>query len=428
MYADGNFPRYGILAKGILNPNPIIHFTAKRIDLNLALIKYPMFFFHERMNLALDRLMRIAALKLDPILKSRIVCSLQVEIMSLLLIKEKFDRFLDSKLSKKARLTLVTIFFGVSFTVVCLFSYTNFPKKPALVSLQNRHRSFRKYAFLDVTQDKYIKSLIILNTGLYLVQSGCLLGLFTPGVELKHQLNTATVISTGALLSQVKVHEKITKSKWGPLLKTLAKPEVSLPLSTLFGLGFHSSFKPIPESAVKYISTEMFLNEVQLWKKIRTGILNLPDDVRQNLSFKVGDFYYREDFYASLVDACQSLITRSAERVPLFQNKKLQCIHQASLQFCKQVPCSSISKEAFSLMQNLIERGFLEKKLLSVGGTHNLYREADVTAISLINLLMSTNNLYSKTDEVLTIGEITGNLELWSWLRTLKFLSDNHEL
>lgn len=75
--------------------------TDIRIDLNLALIKYPAYFFHERMNLALDRLTRISKSKLKPILKLKIICYLQGQIMGLIPLKEKVGRFLDSKLSKK---------------------------------------------------------------------------------------------------------------------------------------------------------------------------------------------------------------------------------------------------------------------------------------------------------------------------------------
>jgi hypothetical protein len=53
------------------------------------------------MNLALDRLTRISKSKLKPILKSKIICYLQGQIMGLILLKEKVEGFLDSKLLKK---------------------------------------------------------------------------------------------------------------------------------------------------------------------------------------------------------------------------------------------------------------------------------------------------------------------------------------
>lgn len=401
------------LAKAILSENRFVSFTARKIDINSAIIRYNIYFLHERINLLLDLLERQMQRKLHPLIQSPIIRALQKKIMKMVLLKEKVERLLNKKLPRKLRVTGITLIFCLSFGFLVLSSFTAFPKKYALTRLQGSHNRFRNLAFIGLEQDPYVKGLIILNTGLYFIQAGCLLGLFTPSTRLKQGLNSVTLGSTLALVSQAKLSDKITNSRFGPLVENIQRPQISLPLSTLFALGFYVSSQTMAASNGNIGTNQLFLNEVEIFDQIRKNILTLPNETKYKMEY-LARKYYAEGLYPLSQMGCGSL--RLNQSVPFDESKYLRCVHYVYRNYCLYTPaCKEFGKEVLSVIETLVN-----KKNLSFGGASNLYNAPEIKAVSIINLFA-----YNKKPWETGFAEITENYQLYNWLRGVKFLMEN---
>lgn len=419
---QNTFPCEGILSKAILSENFFISTTAKKVDLNLSLIKYPMLIFHENLNMSLDHLGRVLRSKLNPVIKSRLIRYLSIRIMKVILLKEKFARRLNQLLPKKLSLTVLTVLFGVSFSFLYLSSWANVPKNYGMAQLKSHHKNFRTYAFIDLPQDPYIKTLIFLNSALYFLQSACLLGVFTPTPYFKRGLNSATIGSTVALATQIKLSETIVKSKYGPFIQSLQQPKITLPFSALFAFGFYLSSKT---TNGRLISNEMFVNELELFNQIRGSILTLPKDVQVNIEIAARRIY-EHGLYPVAIENCKNLKVDYLDPnyfKPLFEDDYVDCVHNNFRQYCERTPiCEEFANEVISIIKNLVD-----KKNFEFGGTVNMYRDPNITAISLINLYTWDKNprkVVNGLKVIADFAEVPSNEQLFNWLRKMKFFID----
>jgi hypothetical protein len=108
--------KFGILDNLLLSPHANVRWAAHRIDLNKSILKYNLIFFHNNLNILLDRLEEGLKEKTEPILKSKKVRLIVQSIMRLILRYEQVCSFFNRKIPKKLQLGLKTILFLGSFS------------------------------------------------------------------------------------------------------------------------------------------------------------------------------------------------------------------------------------------------------------------------------------------------------------------------
>jgi hypothetical protein len=84
--------------------------------------------------------------------------------------------------------------------------------------------------------------------------------------------------------------------------------------------------------------------------------------------------------------------------------------------------CNIVSKQALSLIKNLIEKGYINGKMLDFGGIQNFYRTPDVTGLSLVYLFVSE---IDDPNLILVFPKITHSPNLSAWLRAVKVFSEH---
>ncbi len=191
------------------------------------------------------------------------VIGLQAQICRFILLQEKIERLLNKRLSKKVRLSIVTVAFALGFAFVYLSPYIHLPQRYSLHTLRQRHKQFRDYAFVGLEDTAYTKGLVVINTGLYLIQLACWVGVFDLNKDIKHAVTSATVSSTMALARQVKLSDQLEQTEFGTLFSRFKK--TSIPLSSLCGLAYFFLLKPDLESV---INKKILLNERNLWQSV----------------------------------------------------------------------------------------------------------------------------------------------------------------
>lgn len=429
------YPESGFFGKAILSENAFVRMVAYRLDLNWALIKYPVVFFSQNLKLASKRLRRKVKIKFGPFLNSKFILALQKQIMKINVQKRKIEGYLDKILSKKARLTLMSLGFVIAFGCMYLFLQSSITKKCGLSRLRKKHKEFMKYAFIKVPQDKYVKGLIMFNTLVAITQLGCCLGSWL-GVEanqhFKHGLNSVSVVSSLALVSQVKILDhKIPKGHFGPLVNNMRKPVLNISASTLCGIAYYLSLKGNYTSTIKTISTEVFLNEISLWKDIRQAFPSLPQEVQDKIQVAVRTPFMEHVSPKVLEFLKKEIPEETLEFFPLFQDKELYLETKATMYHCLKAPhniCDKLSQEAISFIKDLIKKGLVDGTKFKFGGPQNFYRTPDITGVSMMHLLSSAANVYDDESFILNLAEVPDNQDLWSWLRMVKFLTENRHL
>jgi hypothetical protein len=416
----------GFISRGLLSRHKIVRQTAKVVDLNFAVLKYRTYFFHEKINICIDYLTKVSKSRLNPIFKSKIVCLIQKTIFEYILAIQKIKAVINAKLSKKTKLTLVTFMFGLTFAFFYFNGGLSLSKRFALGKIRHQHKKFIDYAFLDVS-DPYTKKLLALNLGLYGYQLCCGLGFFSPSEGFKHKVNAATVSSTLALVSRVRVDEKITKSRFGPLVSTLTKPLINLPFSGVCGLAYYCFLKKNSNSTYPSVSTELILNELALWKEVRNAIPSIPKEVVEQLEIAVGNPIL-EHIEPKVVEVLKQQVPElfeSSEFFPFFADKQKRIYYEATLKHCVEAAndlCLNLSKETMFFIEDLIKKGLVDGKKFKAYDPQNAYRHPYVTGISMAQLLTSSANVYDDNNSILDLAEIPDNLDLMDWLRYVRMV------
>jgi hypothetical protein len=429
------YPESGFFGKAILDENAFVRMIAYRLDLNWALLKYPVIFFSQNLKLASKRLRRKARIKFAPFLNSKFILALQKQIIKINIKKKKIEGYLDKILSKKARLTLVTLGFVISFSCMFVCFQASITKRCSLSSLRKKHKNFMTYAFVDIPKDRYIQGLVMFNTLLSVAQLGCCIGSWLgvdPNPHFKHGLNSMSVAGGLALVSQVKIFdEKLSKGHFGPLVNTIRKPCANISASTLCGIAYYLSLKGNYTSTIKTISTEIFLNEISLWKDIRQAIPSLPQEVQDKIQVAVRTPFMEHVSPKVLEFLKKEIPEETLEFFPLFQDKELYLETKATMYYCLKAPhniCDKLSQEAISFIKDLIKKGLVDGTKFKFGGPQNFYRTPDITGVSMMHLLSSAANVYDDESFILNLAEVPDNQDLWSWLRMVKFLTENRHL
>jgi hypothetical protein len=429
------YPESGFFGKAILNENAFVRMVAYRLDLNWALIKYPMLFFSQNLKLASKRLRRKVKTKFGPFFNSKFILALQKQIMKINQQKRKIEGYLDKILSKKARLSLITLGFVVAFSGTYIFLQASITKRCSLSSIRKKHKNFLTYAFVDMPKDRYIQGLLMFNALLSVAQLGCCIGSWLgvdPNPHFKHGLNSMSVAGGLALVSQVKIlDEKIPKGHFGPLVNTIRKPCANISASTLFGIAYYFSLKGNYTSRIKTISTQVFLNEISLWEQIREAIPSLPQEVQDKIQVAVRTPFMEHVSPKVLEFLKKEIPEETLEFFPLFQDKELYLETKATMYHCLKAPhniCDKLSQEAISFIKDLIKKGLVDGSKFKFGGPQNFYRTPDITGVSMMHLLSSAANVYDDDRFIINLAEVPDNQDLWSWLRMVKFLTENPHL
>jgi hypothetical protein len=411
----------GLISQALLSENRFVRMTAKSIDIKIASVKYPLYFYHEKINLWLDVLNRVVNSKLHPIIRSRIICILQQRILALLLLYEKVKRYLDHLLSKKLKWTIKTIMFAITFGFICFAIHSIWGQRYALTNLRRVHHQFLyndlRLAFVDPT--KYGQFLFGVNLFLYGLQLMLLLGYVDPGYEARHLINTCTVGSTvaGFTYGLTYAMPAMQGTAAGNVITSLHDPKKNVGISALFAaayyLGFNNPGLPVNDAIGTVVTNTFLAKEQELWEQVRTGInvspkghlafLNkhffdqhciTPDDISD---FAINGTYDYNKLYRFFLNLCNNPI-----------NKELPSAY-----------CASLSGHANSIITQLIKEGYVEKRLYDVFEPKNPYRAANITGLSFQHLACHQNVMVGS--KVTKIEE--GNVILSWWL--LKLLVDS---
>jgi hypothetical protein len=403
--------RNGLISQALLSENRVLRKAAKSIDINIALIKYPLYFYHQKINLCLDSLNHVAHSKLHPLVQSKIICILQQRILALILLYEKVKRYFDQLLSKKLKWTLKTVMFAITFGFICFSIHSKWSQNYALANLRRVHRQFiyedLRLAFVDPT--KYGQFLFGVNLFLYGLQLMLLLGNVDPGYEARHLINTCTVGSTFAGLTYAM--PAIQGTAAANVINSLHDPKKNVGISALFAAAYYLGFNnlPVNDTLGSVVTNSFLAKERELWEQVRTGINVSPKD---HLAFLNKHFFDQH---------CITPTDISDYAVPGGYN--YDKLYEFFLNLCqnpidKELPsafCASLSGHANSIITQLIKEGYVEKRLYDMFEPKNPYRAANVTGLSFHHLVCHQN--------VMVGSEVTkiegGNVILGWWLLKL---------
>jgi hypothetical protein len=407
----------GLISKALLSERKFLRMAAKRIDINIALIKYPLYFYHQRINLCLDIAARVLQSKLHPVIRSKIICILQQRILALILLYEKSKRYLDQLLSKKLKWTLKTIMFAITFGFICFFIHSRWSQRYALASLRRVHHQFiyndLRLAFVDPT--KYGQFLFGANLFLYGLQLVLLFGNVDPGYEARHLINTCTVGSTFAGLTYGLTYAMpaMQGTATGNVITSLHDPKKNVGISALFAaayyLGFNNPGLPVNDTIESVITNSFLAKEQKLWEQVRTGINVSPKD---HLAFLNKHFFDQHCITPTDISEFASNGVYDYNKLYRFF---LNLCHNPIDEKLPSAFCASLSGHAHSIITQLIKEGYVEKRLYEVFEPQNPYRAPSVTGLSFHHLVCHQNVMVGS--KVTKIEE--GNLVLSWWLLKL---------